>query len=309
MNRPTVLVAGHLTHDRIATGFTPGGCAYYAGEVYARLGASVHLAVTVGEDFQFDELLRDTSCTVHRAGQTTVFANIYPGADHPRVQLLECAAPPVPPTGLPDAYLRADIVHLAPVISELDIRAWIQATSARIVAINVQGWVRRAGAPVDPVAMAELAGPAVAAWARGRHVASAPWAIQAEELAGVHVAFLSEEDLVGQGDLLDRLRQAVPIVALTDGAKGCRIFERDPSTSVEKITRVGTYRTTEVEATGAGDTFAAGLLCQLAAGASPAEAARFGAAAASIIVEGEGASTLDRIHEAHQRVADVPILT
>lgn len=308
MNTITALVAGHITHDRHARGFSPGGCAHYAGAVYRQLGVDVHLAVTVGDDFAFADLLDGVACTVTRSGNTTVFANIYPPADQPRIQLIEEAAPAVPPSGLPEVFLRADIVHLAPVISEIDIGAWSAATDARILAINVQGWVRRRGDPVRTDELAATVGPEVASWARGYRVASAPWAIQPDELRGVDVAFLSEEDLSGQGDLLDRLCQAVPIVAVTHGADGCDIIERDALGGGRRRTRIGVYPAREVDATGAGDTFAAGFLYQLASGSEPIEAARFGAAAASIIIESPGTDALAQIAEASDRALRVPVL-
>lgn len=315
MHRPTVLVAGHMTHDRHASGLSPGGCAFYAAEVYRRLGADVRLAITVGRDFQFDSILADLgACHVTRSGQTTVFANIYPEYG-PRVQLIESVAPPVDPQGIAPELLQADIVHLAPVMGEIDIAAWRRVVRAKILAINVQGWVRRVGAPVDVAMLAERAGPEVATWARGHYVEHAAWEVSAETLAGVDVAFLSHEDLDGQYGLLDRLLESCSTVNLTAGRLGCEVFETRLSSDARassastRCTRVGVYPTDEVEATGAGDTFAAGFLFQLARGQSPVEAARFGAAAASIAVEGMGASPLDRMSEAWSRVASVPVLT
>lgn len=303
---PRVLVAGHLTHDRNQNGFLPGGCAYYASQVYRQLAARVHLAVTVGTDFVFDDVLHQVDCTLTRCGQTTVFANIYPGSEAPRIQLIESTAPNVVPLGIPDDMLNADIVHLAPVIGELDIDLWRRATHANILAISVQGWLRQRGVPVSHSRLAALAGDDVATWARGHYVVSAPWNISAESLAGIDIAFLSCEDLDGQTALLHRLCAAIPTVVLTDGAKGCDVIQRAPN-GQQTRTHVGTYATDEVDATGAGDTLAAGCLYRLACGDDPVEAARFGAAAASILVEGTGVSTLDRLSEAASRVPAVPV--
>jgi sugar/nucleoside kinase (ribokinase family) len=56
-----------------------------------------------------------------------------------------------------------------------------------------------------------------------------------------------------------------------------------------------------LDPTGAGDVFAAAMLLALAAGQAPADAARLGAAAASIVVEGVGGEALGRIGEAWER--------
>ena len=62
-----------------------------------------------------------------------------------------------------------------------------------------------------------------------------------------------------------------------------------------------------MDPTGAGDVFAAAMLLALARGDDPVSAARLGAAAASIVVEGRGGETLARVGEAWERVARVPV--
>ena len=72
--------------------------------------------------------------------------------------------------------------------------------------------------------------------------------------------------------------------------------------------RVGAYPTREVDPTGAGDVFAAAMLLALSRGADPVDAARHGAAAASVVVEGVGGEALPRVGEAPGRAARVPVL-
>lgn len=311
--RPRVLIVGHVTHDRLGSGLVPGGSVYYAGEVYRRLGADVRICAAVGTDFQFDHWLARTPHRVARRGETTVFTNLYPPG-HARIQLLGAVAPPVTPEGLPDDLRSADIVHLMPVMGEVDIAAWKRAVDTRLLAINVQGWLREAGPEVDREAVRAQFGDDVASWVRGRHVMQKRWDIDKEALEGVDVACLSEEDLDGQGDLLDRLCEAIPLVAFTLGRRGCEVIEsgesRESRESREsgrssKRTHVGVYRTDEVDLTGAGDTFAAAFLYQLALGQPVIEAARFGAAAASIVIEAVGARALEHLDQAYERAGMV----
>jgi sugar/nucleoside kinase (ribokinase family) len=311
--RPRVLIVGHVTHDRLGSGLVPGGSVYYAGEVYRRLGADVRICAAVGTDFQFHDWLARTPHRVATRGQTTVFTNLYPPG-HARIQLVEAVAGPVIPDILPDELCSADIVHLMPVMGEVDIVAWRRAVDTRLLAINVQGWLREAGPEVDREAVRAQLGDDVASWVRGRHVVQKRWDISKEALQGVDVACLSEEDLDGQGDLLDRLCEAIPLVAFTRGSQGSEIIEsgmsgraREPGQPERssKRTHVGVYRTGEVDLTGAGDTFAAGFLYQLALGKPVIEAARFGAAAASIVIEGVGAIALEHLDQAYERAAMV----
>ena len=271
-----IVIAGHVTHDRYGAELVPGGCAFYGALTQRGLGAEVHLVTAVGADFACDDALAGLTVDATRAGQTTLFTNLYPEGGL-RVQRIEATAPPVaPPRRLPDAAL----VHLAPVLQELDLAAWLDACAGRPVAIAVQGWIKDRGP--------------------GETVVQTPWAVDGALLARVAYAACGEEDLVAQGDLLDRLCRHVPIVAFTHGRRGCDVIVAG------RTTRVGIYpRAAEVDPTGAGDTFAAGFFLGLAEGRDPVAAAKLGAAAASIVVEGRGGATLGRVGEAHARVAQI----
>jgi len=286
---PIGLFVGHVTHDRFGARTVAGGSAWFAAQTWRRLGGAARLVTTVGTDFRADaEAFAGVEADVRREGRTTVFHNRYEGAG-PRVQWIEAAAPPVTPDRLPQGWRGADVAFLAPVFGEVDAATWAQATGARVVALGVQGWIKTAGAPVEGESDA-------------RRVVPRVWEPSRAELAGVTVAVLSDDDLRGQGELLARLRAALPLVALTHGREGATLFEAGGRT-----THVGTYPTTEVDPTGAGDTFAAGLLLGLAEGREPVEAARLGAATASIIVEAQGGAALERMEAARERVARVEV--
>lgn len=279
MSATRVITVGHVTHDRYGDDIVAGGCAYYGALTQRALGAEVHLVTTVGLDFACDAALAGLSLDVTRAGATTLFTNLYPPGGI-RVQRIEAMAPPVaPPAHLPDAAL----IHLAPVMQDVDLASWLDAAGGRPVALAVQGWIKDRG-PSETVVQT-------------------PWQVDGALLGRVAFAACGEEDLVEQGDLLDRLCRHVPVVAFTHGKRGCEVIERG------RTRKVGIYpRAVEVDPTGAGDTFAAGFFLGLAQGRSPVDAARLGAAAASIVVEGRGGATLDRVGEAHARVAEIAVL-
>lgn len=288
------LVVGHTTHDRYEEEFVAGGCAFYAARVYRGLGADVRLATLVGEDFACDDAIADLPGAVVRHGNTTLFTNLYPD-NAPRLQLLEAWAPMMRPEMFDDEMLSADLVHLAPVLGEIDLAEWKAAVDAELLAISVQGWIK---AP-DPKAGARM--PHVVTPEGADVVAQKDWDVSVGELEGVDVACLSDEDLRDQGDLLDRLTEAVPVVTLTHGVEGATLF-------VEGTAReIGIYETDAVDPTGAGDTFASAFLYRYARGDSPVEAARFASAAASIAVEGRGSRELDRLEEARERQERVPV--
>lgn len=293
------LVAGHVTHDRYEEGFVAGGCAFYGAKVHRRLSGDTHLVTVVGEDFERDDEIAEFDATVERSGATTVFANYYPPGE-PRIQLLETRAPEVTPELAPPEWLEADLVHLAPVLGEIDLLAWKRAAGDGMLAINIQGWIKDAADTVEPSRLEQIQRRGVSGEAR--RVEQRLWKVSEEDLSGVDVACLGEEDVIDQPGLLDKLVSAVPVVAFTLGERGSRIYvDGEP-------TEVGIYETEAVDPTGAGDVFAAGFTHRLADGCDPIEAARFASACASIVVEEIGAHALTRLSEAGARAESVPIL-
>ncbi len=305
------LTAGHITHDHYEEGLVAGGCAFYGAKVHDALdrlasrprwsgtGAdTTHLVSVVGTDFTRDDEVSDLDATIHRAGKTTVFANYYP-PNKPRIQLLEAQAPKVTPDMAPAGWLDADLVHLAPVLSELDLLEWKQAVGDGLLAINIQGWIKVAGPEVDTSQFEQTqrrGAPEVA-----QRVIQQRWEVSEEDFQGVDIACLSEEDVIDQPGLLDKLVSTVPVVAFTLGERGSRIYvDGDP-------TEVGIYPTNAVDPTGAGDVFAASFCHRVAGGAAPVDAARFAAACASIVVEDIGARALSRLGEAERRAAEAPL--
>jgi sugar/nucleoside kinase (ribokinase family) len=276
---PVAIVCGHVTLDRRGADLVPGGSVYYAGHAYRALGVATRVLAGAGEDYPQSEL-DGLERRLVPAPCTTIFENKH-DAQGRRTQRVEAVAPALAASDLPDAWLGADVLHLAPVIAEVDVAAFARAARAKLVGLGVQGMVRQVkldGAVVQPL-----------------------WQFAPEAMRGVDVAFLSEDDVVGQGNLVERLSLVVPLVVLTLGVKGCQLIERG------RTRHVGIYPTKEVDPTGAGDVFAAGFLAGLAQGQGPVDAARLGAAAASIVVEGIGGATLPRIGEARRRAEQIAV--
>jgi 1D-myo-inositol 3-kinase len=278
MSSLRVLVCGHVTLDRYGDAVLPGGSAYYAGQAYRALGARVSVVSAAGPDFP-PTALAGVEAQVAPSPRTTSFENRY-APDGARSQSVGAVAAPLDPAALVASWRAVDVLHLAPVVGEVGLRAWCGAVRARIVGVGLQGFVR----VVLP----------------GGEVSQPRWEFEPADLAAVDAVCVGEDDLAGQGDLLQRLVAAVPLVAFTQGERGCEIFERGRSR------RVGVFRTRQVEPTGAGDVFAAGFLLGLARGDAPLDAARLGAAAASVVVEARAGEALGRIGEAYGRLSGVP---
>ncbi len=277
----------------------PGGGAFYGARTLAALGERVRLATALGRDFPAAnsreparadgrpdipaDVFEGIAVAARRCRSTTMFENSYlPGGA--RTQRLLGRADDVPP---PDGSCEPlDVLFLAPVIGELDPAAWVEAVSARVIGLSVQGLVREADAATGP---------------DGARVNTRRYQPEPDELYKVSAAFLSEQDIAGQEELMDRLRRAVPIVALTRGERGASVYVK------EHVLEIGVFRTKEVDPTGAGDVFAAAFLHALARGEDLAACGRLAAAAASIVIEGRGGTELHRLGEAHLRAKHISV--
>lgn len=284
------LIVGQTTHDRYDDEYVAGGCAYYGARVYGALGDEVRLATLVGDDFACHDELEGVSKTVVRDGETTLFANVYPSRG-PRLQLLANRAPAMHPEMFDDELLEDKVVHLAPVLGELDLDEWTEAVDADLLAINVQGWIKE---PDPSVGSGDLG---IEMPERADVIVQRPWEVDVDNLRGIDVASMSDEDLIDQGDLRERLIEAIPVVAITHGEDGATIVVDDEETDI------GIYEGADVQdPTGAGDTFAAAFVDRLHAGDDPVEAGRFASAAASIVIEAQGGEAIGRL--AGEEVAD-----
>lgn len=284
----TALVCGHVTLDWIGGARFTGGSAFYAAHALAALGARVRVFTAAASDLPGSALVErhatpasgSIDALVVPAPATTTFVNAYaPGGG--RTQRVLAAAPPLDAALLPLAWRSADLLLLAPVVGELGPAAFARAVRAPVVGLVVQGLVR-AVQPDGGVVPRRLEPEGAA-------------------LAGVSAAFIGEDEAAGQPDLVSRLAAAIPVVVLTHGVGGCEVIAGG------RTRHVGVHRAVEVDPTGAGDVFAAAFLLALARGDDPLDAARLGAAAASIVVEGRGGEALPRVAEAWERALRVPV--
>jgi sugar/nucleoside kinase (ribokinase family) len=112
--------------------------------------------------------------------------------------------------------------------------------------------------------------------------------------------FVSDEDLADGANQLDRWTADVPIVAMTESWRGARVYSED------RWRRMDAFPEKEVDPTGAGDTFATAFLIRLHETGDVAEAARFGAAAASLSVGGVGSAAMPTRAEVAERLSRYP---
>jgi sugar/nucleoside kinase (ribokinase family) len=260
------LVVGHVTRDHVGNDVRCGGTASYAAGVAAGLGVRSTILTSAADDLTLPPALRDVTVVRQPARETTVFEHRWFGRR--REQYLKSRAETIDPAAADVVPLAAaPVVLFGPVTGEVE-PALLHAFPRALRGGAVQGWLR---------------------WfdADGHMVEIDPRGWRSEEVfAALDAVFLSEEDLGIEPDaaagVLETWARQVRILTVTLGERGARI-------AVEgRWHHVGAVPAQEVDATGAGDAFAAGFLIRYHETADVQEAARFAAAVASFVVEAPG---------------------
>ena len=136
---------------------------------------------------------------------------------------------------LPVGWLDAPLVHLAPLVDEVDYSIASHFPDATVL-LTPQGYLRR--------------------WDADRRVHFKRW-LDKDVLSQVNIVIFSKADIVGAPELEYEFAQASEHVIVTDGIKGGIYYHNGQPTPYAP------YPVEEVEPTGAGDVFAASLLASL----------------------------------------------
>lgn len=246
MEQIDYLVIGHISCDITPTGWLVGGTAAYSGRTAQALGCRTAVLTSTAVDYEgVHQLPGLTICQV-AAEATTTFENVYtPGG---RQQTIHALAERLTAEHVPAGWQRAKVVQLAPIANEV-APEMIHLFSNSIVGLTPQGWLRR--------------------WDENGRVYATEWPAASAVLPLAAAVILSQEDLLDDA-MLDQYRQWSKLLVLTQGDRGCIVFNGDD------VRRVPAFPVEEVEPTGAGDIFAAAFLLRLYQTAgNPWEAARF----------------------------------
>jgi sugar/nucleoside kinase (ribokinase family) len=259
MTAPDFVAVGHLTLDRFGSAVRPGGAALYAAVTAQRLGLSAGILATHAADYPLERLPFAIEVVSVPGHATTVFEHVDDG--RARSLRVSSVAERLTAAAVPEDWRDASLVLLAPVLDEVDTGIAAVFADATLGGA-AQGWLR-------------------ALDARGA-VQQRPWGIPAFLLGRLQALFLSTEDVHGQEAAVVEAFQRVPVGALTAGAAGALLYVNGERYEIRP------YRVREVDATGAGDVFAAAFLVEYARHGDPWMAAESAACAAALSVQGEG---------------------
>jgi sugar/nucleoside kinase (ribokinase family) len=227
------LLVGHVCHDLTPSGPVAGGTVTYSGRVAQTLGCSTAVLTSSASDFDLQRELPGITAKSVPADKTTTFENVY--TPDGRQQTIRAVAKTLTSDDLPANWERAKIVHLGPIANEID-PGIISRFSNSLVGLTPQGWYRR--------------------WDEDGRVHVDDWPAAAAVMPLAAAVILSLEDLP-EPEMLNQIREWVPIVVLTEQAGGCTVYHRG------EMYQIPAPRVEEINPTGAGDIFAASFFVRL----------------------------------------------
>jgi sugar/nucleoside kinase (ribokinase family) len=177
------------------------------------------------------------------------------------VQYLRAQASRIELDRVPAPWRTAPIIHIGPITNEVD-SSLPNGFSPTLLGLTPQGWMRQ--------------------WDSNGLVSPGEWANSESALMQAGAVVFSREDVNGDDILIEHMAQQTKILVVTEGAAGAVLYWHGDRRRFRAPT-VG-----EVDATGAGDIFAAAFFVRYLNTRDPWEATRFATLLASHSVERAG---------------------
>jgi len=269
------LVIGHVAHDLTPNGPRLGGTVAYSALTARALGYQVGIVTASGPETPL-ETFNHIPFVSMESPQSTTYENIY--TEHGRVQYLRAQATRIDLNSVPEAWKRASIIHLGPIASEMD-SVLPKDFSPSLFGLTPQGWMRQ--------------------WDSEGRVSPTQWKNSEPALAQAGAVVLSREDVGGDDELLEHMAGQTRVLAVTEGAAGCVLYWHGDRR------RFRAPAMNEVDATGAGDIFAAAFFIRLFSTRDPWEAARFATLIASHSVTRIGLDGIPTAQEIEESMMEV----
>lgn len=252
------LVIGHVAHDLTADGPRLGGTASYSALTAMALGLRVGIVTASGPETSLAPL-GDIPVISIASPNSTTFENIYTKSG--RIQYLRAQATRIDFNAVPEVWRRTPIIHLGPIANEMDA-VLPESFSPDLLGLTPQGWMRQ--------------------WDAECRVSRGEWQDAEAALARAHAVVISREDVNGDDELIERMAHQTRVLVVTESAAGAVLYWNGDRR------RFRAPQVQEVDATGAGDVFAAAFFYRLLNTRDPWEATRFATRLASCSVTRPG---------------------
>lgn len=234
MTIPNYLIVGHFTADITPQGRIAGGTVSYAAPIARAFGHEIGIVTSaaVGESL-LSILLPYAQLSVRQGGETTTFENIYHNGN--RTQYLHHAALPLSAADVPFGWMTAPLVHIAPLVDDLDYNIVNYFPGATIL-LTPQGWMRRRDES-NRIHFKRF--------------------FDEKVLRTVDIVVMSRQDIAEAPELEQAYAPIVKHLFVTDGERGGTYYHYGTPERYDPVP------VREVEPTGAGDVFAGALLASL----------------------------------------------
>lgn len=269
------LVIGHLSIDQTPTGPVLGGTAAYSALTARALGLRVGIITAWGGEIGLDALA-GIPVVATQSQTSTQFENIYNNGK--RAQYIRHQAAPIDLALTPEPWRGAKIIHLGPVAGEVEATL-PPGFRPTLLGLTPQGWMR--------------------AWDEDGRVSPYSWDGAEVAMQAAGVTIFSTEDTAENEEYIEHLAHLGRLVVVTEAAAGCRLFWNGDSR------RFRAPQIQEIDATGAGDIFAAAFLTRLLNTRDPWEAARFAVNLAAHSVTRPGLSGIPTQSEINTSLTEI----
>ncbi|MBN2147053.1 MAG: hypothetical protein JW726_06675 [Anaerolineales bacterium] len=269
------LIIGHLTRDLTPQGPRMGGTAAYAALTAHALGLRVGIVTAWGAEVPTAPL-DHIPVFSHPAEHSTTFENIY--QDGTRRQVVHFVAPKLDYHHIPETWRQTAIVHLGPVAQEVE-PGLVRHFPAALVGVTPQGWLRT--------------------WDENGQVHPTEWPEASFVLEQAGAAVISTEDVDGDEIRIEEMAVACRVLAVTEAHLGAKVYWHND------VRRFRAPHLREIDATGAGDVFAAAFFTRLYTTRDPWEAGRFATQVASISITRAGLDSIPTADEIQSCLVEV----
>ena len=269
------LVIGHVAHDLTSDGPRLGGTVAYSALTARALGLRVGVVTAAGRETSL-EALNDIQVVSLESPQSTTFENIY--TKNGRIQYLRAQAAQLDLASVPEAWRRTSIIHMGPIANEV-VSVLPKDFSPTLFGVTPQGWMRQRSED-------------------GR-VSRSEWKNAEPVLQKADAVVISREDVNSDDELIEHMAHQTRILAVTEADDGCVLHWHGDRR------RFRAPEVHEVDATGAGDVFAAAFFVRLHKTRDPWEAARFATLIASHSVTRVGLAGIPTSQEVEECLMEV----
>jgi sugar/nucleoside kinase (ribokinase family) len=270
------LLIGHLTRDLTPDGERLGGTVAYSALMAAALGMRVGIVTSWGNEFKLEPYLGPITIINAPTASSTTFENRVTSSG--RVQIVHEVAAPLDMHTIPESWLNAPIVHLAPIAQEVD-PTLIRHFPNSMICVTPQGWLRE--------------------WDQNGLVSRAEWPEASFVLERAAATVLSFEDMQRDEDRIAELVIASQVMAVTEGEQGARVYWNGD------IRRIRAPKVKQADTVGAGDIFSAAFFIRYRQTKNPWEASRFATQLASLSVTRVGLDSIPTVEEIQSTMVEV----